>query len=73
MIFQRYVASHGLEYDPELVNRLLARYQMERREKKACEPRDLIERCLDICRYQDLPRKLTNELLDRAWKNYFGT
>ena len=40
---------------------------------KACDPRDLIERCLDICRYEKLPKQLSTFLLERAWTNYFGT
>jgi hypothetical protein len=39
----------------------------------ACEPRDLIERCLDICRYEARPPALTPELLELAWANYFGS
>lgn len=72
-IFKLYAESHGLNYEPQLLAALLERYQREDRVMKACEPRDLIERCLDICRYEGLPRKLTAEGLHRAWINYFGT
>ena len=72
VILQRYIAGKGLNYEPPLLETLLARYKRENREMKACEPRDLVERCLDICRYEKLPRKLTTELLERAWGNYFG-
>lgn len=49
------------------------RYQREQRQMKCCEPRDLIERCLDICRYENRPLVLTPHLLELAWANYFGT
>ena len=71
-IFQRYAETSGLNWDPNLVTTLLERYEKENRLMKACEPRDLIERCLDICRYEKRPPVLTQELLDLAWVNYFG-
>jgi len=73
LIFQRYVAARGLNYEPALLHMLLDRYRKENRQMKACEPRDLVERCLDICRYEKRPQTLTPELLNLAWDNYFGT
>jgi predicted ATPase with chaperone activity len=72
-ILQRYISSHGLNYEPEMLGMLMERYQRENREMKSCDPRDLVERCLDICRYENRPKVLTIELLERAWRNYFGT
>ena len=72
LILQRYIVARGLNYDPEFLVRLFTRYDREKREMKACEPRDLVERCLDICKYENLPRKLTPDILNRAWNNYFG-
>jgi predicted ATPase with chaperone activity len=71
-ILQHYMAARDLSYDPQLLCLLLRRYEKENREMKACEPRDLIERCLDICNYKKLPRKITPDILNRAWNNYFG-
>ena len=39
---------------------------------RSCEPRDLIERARDICTYRGLPLELTPEVMDLAWKGYFG-
>jgi energy-coupling factor transporter ATP-binding protein EcfA2 len=72
-ILQQYLDSRGLAYDPELTSFLFDRYERERREMRACEPRDLVERCLDICRYENLPAKITPRIMERAWVNYFGT
>ncbi|HTY62183.1 MAG TPA: ATP-binding protein [Acidobacteriota bacterium] len=72
LIFQRYLAYRELDYDSSFLYRLFARYEHEKREMKACEPRDLVERCLDICRYENLPRRITVDILDRAWNYYFG-
>lgn len=71
-ILQRYFAFRQLEYDPQFLLQLFSRYEKENREMKACEPRDLVERCLDICKYENLPRKVTLDILDRAWSYYFG-
>jgi hypothetical protein len=72
LILQRYFAFRGLDYDPHFQLRLCTRYEKENREMKACEPRDLVERCLDICKYENLPRRITVDILDRAWNFYFG-
>ncbi len=72
-IFQRYVQSCGLTYDPQLPEFLLRRYEMETRPLRCCEPRDLIQRCLDICNYEKRPRVLSTELLELGWNNYFGS
>jgi len=72
LILQRYFALRELNYDPQFLYRLFTRYEKESREMKACEPRDLVERCLDICKYENLPRRITVDILDRAWNYYFG-
>ena len=72
VILQRYFAYRELNYDSQFLYRLFTRYEKENRTMKACEPRDLVERCLDICKYENLPRRITMDLLDRAWNYYFG-
>ncbi len=72
-IFERYAETAGIFYDESVLDYLISKYQEEKRVLKACEPRDLISRFLDICQYKGLPPSLTNELLDLAWNNYFGT
>jgi hypothetical protein len=32
----------------------------------------LIQRCADLCKYEHRSLELSNELLNLAWKNYFG-
>lgn len=71
-VFQRYAASKGLEAPAALVDRLLARYRVEGRELRACEPRDLIERVGDVCRLEGRPTELNEANLDLAWAGYFG-
>jgi hypothetical protein len=71
IIFRRYAEAQGLETDG-LVNYLLDRYRAEQRDLRASEPRDLIERARDICRLRGIPFELNQEILDWAWRGYFG-
>ena len=71
-IFRRYAKSVELPLDESLIGGVFQRYAAESRELRACEPRDLIERCRDICRVRHQPEAITGELLDLAWKSYFG-
>jgi predicted ATPase with chaperone activity len=72
VIFERYAARVGVSVPPGLVARLLERYREERRELRSCEPRDLIERARDICRFRGRPAELNEEALNLAWVGYFG-
>jgi predicted ATPase with chaperone activity len=72
-IFQQYAQRQGAAVAPELLEELLARYRAEKREWRACEPRDLIERARDICQFRGRPLQLTPKVLDLAWIGYFGS
>jgi hypothetical protein len=72
-IFRKYVEACHLRYDPRLLDGLLERYEREARDMRACQPRDLVDRCRDICRHENRPFILTKDLLERAWRYYFGT
>ncbi|NQU10535.1 ATP-binding protein [bacterium] len=71
-IYGRYAHSRGLAADPAVLAHLEQRYGRERREPKACEPRDLIDRAIEVCKYKREPIRLTREALDQAWDSYFG-
>ena len=71
-IFRLYCHQYHLEFDPEAVEYLLARYyDGGQRPLTACHPRDLLEQILDYCRFHQLPPRLTPENLDRACHSYF--
>ncbi len=72
-IFNRYAAACGLRADPALVSEMIERYHHEQRELRASEPRDLIERCRDICTLRRQPMRIDGETMDMAWTGYFGT
>jgi hypothetical protein len=71
-IFERCAQRQGIPVPPDLVVRLLERYHGEKRELRACEPRDLIERARDICRFTGRPLALDDEVMRLAWSGYFG-
>ena len=71
-IFVRYAARRGLSVDTALLAHLEIRYGKEKREPKACEPRDLIDRAIEVCRYNREQIRLTRETVDAAWDGYFG-
>jgi len=72
-IFDRYADRHGIPVPPGLVERLLERYTAEGRELRGCEPRDLIERARDICRFTGRPLEINDEVMALAWAGYFGS
>jgi hypothetical protein len=72
-IFQTYVEKSGFTYDPNHLEFVFSLYAQDKRPLRGCEPRDIIERCADLCAYENRPKVLSPELIELAWKNYFGT
>src|SRR5262249_35277262 len=72
-IFHDYAKRQGAAVARGVLDGLLERYRAQNRELRACEPRDLIERARDICRFRGRPLELSAEVLDLAWTGYFGT
>ena len=72
-IFRRYADKANLPVPDGIIEGLLKRYQTENRPLRSCEPRDLIERSLDICNYHNQPHQLSEEIMDTAWRGYFGS
>ncbi len=71
-IFARYAGRYNLQVPQPLMDRLLQQYKKEDRELRGCEPRDLIERCRDICKLRRQPMQINDEMLRLAWAGYFG-
>lgn len=72
-IFRRTATIRGLTLDETCINHILHKYGAENRIMKGCEPRDLLNKIADICLFEGIAPKLTPELIDLAWGNYFGT
>jgi len=72
-IFKRVAYTRGIRCEQSILDHVLTKYRIERRQMKGCEPRDLIDRVTDICLFEGQPLELTPQVLDLAWRNYFGT
>jgi hypothetical protein len=55
------------------LDHVLNKYRTEQRQMKGCEPRDLLDRATDVCLFEEHALELTPQILDVAWRNYFGT
>jgi hypothetical protein len=71
-IFKRVLTDRNIAMDQPSLTHVINKYIAEGRMMKSCEPRDLLNRLTDVCLFEGQPPRLTPELLDIAWKNYFG-
>jgi hypothetical protein len=72
-IFRRAAHTRGMRVEQSVLDYVLNNYMISHRMMKACEPRDLLERVMDICRFEGRDIELTPRTLDAAWRNYFGS
>lgn len=72
-IFKRAAYTRGVKVDEGSLDHVLGNYMRERRQMKACEPRDLLDRMTDICLFEGRAPEVNVRLVDAAWRNYFGT
>jgi hypothetical protein len=71
-IFKRTAYTRGIKCEQAILDHLVTKYRIERRQMKGCEPRDLLDRVTDICLFEGQPLELSPQVLDVAWRNYFG-
>jgi chromosomal replication initiation ATPase DnaA len=72
-IFKHQASRRGIPLEQPVLDHILTKYRVERRQMKGCEPRDLLDRATDICLFEKHGLKLTPHIVDIAWRNYFGT
>ncbi len=72
-IFKRQAHKRGIVCDSAVLEHILGKYRIERRQMKGCEPRDILDRATDICMFEAQKLELTPHIVDIAWRNYFGT
>ena len=72
-IFKAQAFNRGIRVDEAVMDHVLNKYRIERRQMKGCEPRDLLDRATDICLFESQSLELTPDIIDIAWRNYFGT
>lgn len=72
-IFRHQSDSRGIKCDQAVLDHILTKYRIEHRQMKGCEPRDILDRATDICLFEGRRLELTPQIVDVAWRNYFGT
>jgi hypothetical protein len=72
-IFKRVAYNRGIRCDQAIIDHVLNKYRIEHRMMKGCEPRDIMDRVTDICLFEEQNLELSPEVIDIAWRNYFGT
>jgi hypothetical protein len=72
-IFKAQASRRGIHVEQSVLDHVLTKYRVEHRMMKGCEPRDLLDRATDICRFEKNNLELTPQVVDIAWRNYFGT
>jgi predicted ATPase with chaperone activity len=71
-IFKNYCVRAGLEFDAELVDRMLAEYFRPRKiALRGCQPGALVDQALALAEYRGEKRRLTLDLLTAACDSYF--
>jgi hypothetical protein len=71
-IFRRVCADYQVEFAPEVVRDMMARYYViSSRPFCACHPRDLIENLVDRARFMEQTPQLTSQELDYVCQTYF--
>jgi len=71
-IFKRQSYARGIACSQPVLDHVLSKYRIERRQMKGCEPRDLLDRATDLCLFEAQQLELTPAVIDVAWRNYFG-
>ena len=72
-IFRAQAQKRGFVVPQPVLDHILTKYRIERRQMKGCEPRDIMDRATDICLFEKHKLELTTQIVDVAWRNYFGT
>jgi hypothetical protein len=72
LIFQRCCEAEGIAYTPEALAQVHRDwYGAHQIPPRACHPRDILSHVSDIAKYQNVPARLSTDLVDRACRSYF--
>jgi predicted ATPase with chaperone activity len=71
-IFTSYCFTRQLPIEDGLLESFVERrYRETRKPFRRCHPRDVVSHAIDLIRFEDLPFKLTEDVLDRAFESCF--
>ncbi|HXS00049.1 MAG TPA: hypothetical protein VN724_05745, partial [Pyrinomonadaceae bacterium] len=68
-IFKQQADRRGIAVEQPVLDHILTKYRVEHRQMKGCEPRDILDRATDICRFEGKNTQLTPHIVDIAWRN----
>jgi hypothetical protein len=72
-LFRLYSSKLGLDCPSALLEKFLhERYELQQRPLRRCHPRDILLHATDLIEFLNLPRVLTEELLNRAFTSCFA-
>ncbi len=71
-IVRNYAEKRDMPIAEETIDLIINRYRSEQRPWRASEPRDLLERCRDICELRGIDYQIDESILDVAWQGYFS-
>jgi predicted ATPase with chaperone activity len=72
-IFANFCAEKGLDCPPELIDYFIERHYIQTGFPfRRCHPRDVISHAIDLMEFEDLPRALDEDVLDRAFGTCFA-
>jgi len=73
-IWKQQCAERGVPFDQEILDYCIEDLHQPRNVSLLpCHPRDLLGLCIDKSIYAGEPRRVTREILNWAWDNYFAT
>lgn len=71
-IFENCCAQQGIEFRPDVVQRLVTDYYQPRAlQLRGCQPRDLLDQAKSLAQYLEQPFELGMDLLEAACDSYF--
>jgi hypothetical protein len=71
-IFENFCYSRELPFDPSMLKQFIEKhYRKTGKALRRCHPRDVLSHAIDLMHFEELPFKLTEQLLDRAFESCF--
>lgn len=71
-IFRRFAESKQLPFEEKVLERFMEhRYRSTGKPRRRCHPRDVLTHAIDLIRFERLPWRLTEEVLDHAFESNF--
>jgi hypothetical protein len=71
-IFENFCAANNIPYQFSVINNFIERrYERPQKSFRRCHPRDMLTHALNLMHFENLPRELTEDILERAFESCF--